>query len=123
MRRVSFAIVLCLLAAGAATAETEGFHPVQDRESFVDLVDGRELRLGLFGIRLRVTGDGRIDGNALAAPVTGTWDWRDGYFCRVMDWSGREIPHNCQLVEARDGRELRFTVDRGAGDSATFRLR
>lgn len=32
------------------------------------------------------------------------------------------IPWNCQLVEVRDD-TLRFTVDKGAGDSASFRLR
>ena len=34
-----------------------------------------------------------------------------------------EIAYNCQLVEARDGEVMRFTVDRGKGDSASFRLR
>jgi hypothetical protein len=40
-----------------------------------------------------------------------------------MDWSGYEIPFNCQLVEALGDDRLRFTVDQGAGDSAEFRLR
>jgi hypothetical protein len=34
-----------------------------------------------------------------------------------------EIPYNCQLVEERGGEVMRFTVDRGTGDSASFRLR
>jgi len=62
-------------------------------------------------------------GQALSAPVTGTWDWRDGYFCRELDWSGDDIPFNCRLVEARDDSEPRFAVDRGAGRSATFSIR
>jgi len=39
-----------------------------------------------------------------------------------MDWGGYPIDYNCQLVEVRGG-AMRFTVDRGAGDSATFNLR
>lgn len=115
--------LLFALCMGATAARAEGFAPIHDRDRFVELVEGRDLILGLFGIRLNVTPDGRIDGRAVSAPVTGTWYWRDGFFCREMDWSGREISYDCQLVEERAGRELRFTVARGAGDSATFRLR
>jgi hypothetical protein len=34
-----------------------------------------------------------------------------------------EIDYNCQLVEVSADRSMRFTVDQGKGDSATFRLR
>lgn len=116
-----------LLAAALAPAvprpvAAQDYAPVRDRDTFLQLVEGRELRLGSFGVGLKVLPDGRITGSALGWAITGSWAWRDGYFCREMDWSGKEIPYNCQLVEAR-GEELRFTVDRGAGDSAAFRLR
>ena len=62
-------------------------------------------------------------GDALGWQITGSWWWNDGYFCREMDWEGYAIPYNCQLVETNDGRIVRFTVDRGTGDSAQFRLR
>ena len=113
-------IPLCLLLVLPAAAQA--FTPVRDRDQFLQLVAGRELRLGLFRIGLTILPDGRIEGSALGWGVTGRWQWKDGYFCREMDWSGKPIPYNCQLVEAR-GDELRFTVDRGAGDSAAFRLR
>ena len=67
--------------------------------------------------------DGRIDGSALGWRITGRWTWKDGYFCREMDWSGMAIDFNCQLVEAAGVDRMRFTVDQGRGDSATFRLR
>ena len=81
------------------------------------------MRKGLFGISLQVQPDGQIKGRAMGWDVTGTWDWKDGYFCREMDWSGYAIPMNCQLVEAKGNQQIRFTVDRGAGDSASFNLR
>ena len=34
-----------------------------------------------------------------------------------------EIEFNCQLVEANGDERMRFTVDKGTGDSATFKLR
>ncbi len=116
------ALVLTGLVLAASQTRAEGFEPLDDRENFVDLVGARELRHPVLGISLRVTPDGRIEGDALGWPVKGTWNWKDGYFCREMDWSGTPIPFNCQLVEVTEDR-LRFTVDRGAGDSATFRLR
>ncbi len=112
-----------LVALSALPAAAEGFSRISDRNDFIETVSGKELRMGLFGISLKVEEDGEIRGSALGWSVTGTWEWQDGYFCREMDWSGYPIPKNCQLVEARGGEEIRFTVDRGAGDSASFKLR
>lgn len=101
----------------------DGFEPINSREQFVSFVDGRELRISWLGLSLNVDADGSISGKAMRWPVTGNWTWNDGYFCREMDWSGRPIEFNCQLVEVRNERELRFTVDRGAGESATLQIR
>lgn len=121
MRRlVLTAVVLSLLPLSAAA---NGFRPVTDRTEFLSLVEGRELRLGMFGIKLRVAGDGSIQGVASGWDLTGSWSWQDGYFCREMDWSGTAVPYNCQLVEVAGTDRMRFTVDRGAGRSAEFNLR
>lgn len=119
-RRIAAAASLAMLFGLPASAD--GFSPVREKSRFLSLIEGRELRLRLFNIRLSLSPDGGIKGSALGWGVTGTWNWKDGYFCRELDWSGTEIPFNCQLVEARGDRELRFTVDRGKGDSAAFRL-
>lgn len=121
MLRAVFACIFATLGA-ALPAAADGFEPVTDKARFLQLIEGRELRLGLFGVGLRVLPDGRIEGSAMGWPITGSWEWREGYFCREMDWSGTAIAPNCQLVEAR-GNALRFTVDRGAGQSAEFALR
>jgi hypothetical protein len=111
-----------LLAAPVAAAANE-FEPVKDRTDFLTLVKDRDLKIGLYNLSLNVLPDGQIKGSALGWDITGSWQWQDGYFCREMDWSGTPIAFNCQLVEAQGGEKMRFTVDRGAGDSATFRLR
>lgn len=118
------AIVLAslMIALVAPAARADEFSPLRDRSAFLAMVKGRDLTLPLWRIRLNVRPDGAIDGTALGMPVTGTWAWQDGLFCRRMEWNGREIPHNCQLVEARGPAELRFTTDQGRGQSARFRL-
>lgn len=100
----------------------DSFTRVETREAFLAALGEKTLHFGMFGIRLDVRADGTIKGSAMGWDVTGTWNWQDGYFCREMDWSGTPVPFNCQLVE-QNGDELRFTVDKGAGDSARFALR
>jgi hypothetical protein len=123
MRRLMLSAVLTGLLGLPAQADANEFKPVRDKAEFLSLVEGRELRIGLYNLTLNVTPDGKIRGKALGWGISGNWKWEDGYFCRDMDWSGYAIPFNCQLVEAREGREVRFTVDRGKGNSASFRLR
>jgi hypothetical protein len=112
-----------LFLASPAVAEATEFQPVREKTDFLTLVQDRELRIGLYNLSLNVLPDGRIEGSALGWKITGNWQWQDGYFCREMDWSGMPIEFNCQLVEANGAERMRFTVDRGNGDSATFRLR
>jgi hypothetical protein len=109
--------------AAAGLAAAEGYKPVRDRQEFLSLVRDKTLQLRMFRISLAVNADGTINGSALGWDVSGDWEWKDGLFCREMDWSGTPIPFNCQLVEARGNDELRFTVDGGKGQSASFRLR
>ena len=119
MNRLVLAAVAALMAA-PATADS--FAPVTDQQEFLSLIDGKQLRNYLYGITLQVGEGGSISGSAVGWDVTGTWSWQNGYFCREMNWGGDVIPYNCQLVEARGNDRIRFTVDQGAGDSATFRL-
>ena len=123
MARLALALALLPCMSAQALASGAEFVAVTEKSAFVDLVDGRELRIGLYDLSLNVTPDGRIAGSALGWDITGTWTWQDGYFCRELDWSGTAIPLNCQLVEARGDHQMRFTVDRGTGRSARFNLR
>lgn len=116
-------LVFILSAAFTLPGYANDFAKITDKSAFLDLVDGRDLRIGMFNLTLNLNRDGSIKGSALGWDITGTWAWKDGYFCREMDWSGKAIDYNCQLVEARGTEKLRFTVDKGAGDSASFDIR
>ncbi|THD83847.1 dihydrodipicolinate reductase [Aliigemmobacter aestuarii] len=119
--RLSILAVILGLAVLPARADTPA--AVRDKSTFLKLVDGRALEIGLYRLTLKVKGDGKIEGRALGWDITGNWGWKDGLFCREMDWSGKVIPYNCQLVEAVGPDRLRFTADAGQGQSAVFRIR
>jgi hypothetical protein len=120
---MKYAVLSLILAFVAAPALADGYAPVKDEATFVSLIDGKELRNFFYGVRLNVFEEGTIQGSAIGWEIVGDWSWQDGYFCREMSWGGDPIPYNCQLVEARGDDRIRFTVDQGAGDSASFRLR
>lgn len=118
MTNLSRAALVAVAVASASPAAA--FERITDRAAFVEAI--RDRALTRLAVNLRVTPEGRIEGRAFGQQVTGTWDWRDGYFCREMRTRVRDVPANCQTVE-RQGNVLRFTSDRGTGDSADLRLR
>lgn len=115
--RVQAALIAVALALPAA-AQAD-FTRVTERSEFMALVADRQLTR--MGISVEVTRDGEIRGRAFGRMVSGAWDWQNGYFCRDLSWGEQELGYNCQSV-ARNGASLRFTSDRGAGQSANLQL-
>jgi hypothetical protein len=64
----------------------------------------------------------RSRGRAFGTPVTGAWDWNNGYFCRDLFFGEDDLGFNCQLVQV-NGETLRFTSDQGQGIYADLTLR
>ena len=114
-------LTVIFLGFASLPAFADNYVPVKDESQFINLVGGKLLRHRVYGIRLNVLETGEIVGSAVGRDISGTWRWQDGFFCREMAWGERAIPYNCQLVEIANDL-IRFTVDRGAGDSAAFRL-
>ena len=108
---------LAIVAPQIAAAELKR---IDNRSEFVQLVEGKTLSRPL--VRLTVTPDGQIAGRGATWDVIGTWSWKDGYFCRDLNWGGDDLGYNCQAVLA-NGSEMRFIADQGAGEAADFRLR
>lgn len=113
---------VALIALGLATpAVASDFQRVAERDSFVSLVKDRDLTR--FGIRLKVSQDGDISGRAFGKDISGDWTWDEGFFCRDLFADGDALDvKNCQKVEV-SGNTLRFTSDRGTGESANLRLK
>lgn len=116
--RTFSAAVLAMLVAGPVMAD---FQRIDQRDSFVSLVENRDLTR--FGIHLKVTHDGKIRGRAFGQKVSGEWSWNGGFFCRDLFVNDDVLDSkNCQTVQV-SGDTLRFTSDKGRGDSADLRLK
>ncbi|MEX0339734.1 MAG: dihydrodipicolinate reductase [Arenibacterium sp.] len=116
MRSIVSAFALTLVASVASA----DFAKVDNLAEFKSIVAGKTLTRPM--IRLEVTPGGDIRGMGARWEVTGNWSWQDGYFCRDLYWGGDALGYNCQEVRVKENR-IRFTSDRGRGDSAVFRLR
>ena len=112
--------LVALASLAPSVSPAQDFERIAKRDSFLSLVSNRALTR--LGIRLQVTGDGRIKGRAFGRKVTGGWQWRSGYFCRDLFVGGDALGANCQMVQIR-GDTIRFTSDRGQGIHADLRIR
>ncbi|MEX3313820.1 dihydrodipicolinate reductase [Sulfitobacter sp. PS-8MA] len=114
------ALVALTLSALCAAPAAADFARIQTKSDFLDAVTGKRLTRAL--VDLRVSPGGAISGTGAVWEVTGVWSWEGGYFCRTLVWGGKDLGYNCQTV-SRDGAKIRFTSDKGAGESADFNLR
>ena len=111
--------VLAALMFAVATPALAELAKVQSASEFKTLISGKTLTRPL--IKLKISPGGVISGTGAAWSVSGNWTWKDGYFCRNLEWGGDDLGYNCQEVTASAGK-IRFTSDQGAGDSAEFKL-
>ena len=117
MRRIILSLILAIFASSAFAGDR-----ILSKAAFLELVLGKTLGIPMFFVRLRIYGDGSIQGKGMGRQVSGLWEWETGYFCRTLFWGGADIGRNCQEVTL-DSRKLIFTSDRGMGRSARFSLK
>lgn len=111
---------LCAGAMSLAAPAFADYEKITTKDNFMALMSGKSLTRPL--VKLQVTPDGRISGRGASWAISGNWQWKSGYLCRSLNWGGDDLGYNCQSVEA-DGTNVRITSDKGAGDSAVFKLR
>lgn len=112
---------LALTAALTAPAAAQvGFQPVTSKSEFLQLIAGKNLKYS--GASIHLTAGGKIKGQAYGKTVSGTWQWKGGFFCRSIMWGSRDLGPNCEVVKV-DGSTLRFITDHGKGKRADMSLR
>ena len=112
--------VIAAFAFAVATPAVAEFTKVSSAEEFKNIVSGKTLTRSL--VKVKVSPNGSISGRGATWDLSGKWRWKNGYFCRSLEWGGDDLSYNCQEVKA-SGQKIRFISDQGSGDSADFSLR
>ena len=112
--------VLAAVAVALATPAAAELSKVNSAAEFKNIVSGKTLTRPL--VRLNVGSNGMISGRGATWDISGNWTWKNGYFCRSLEWGGDDLGYDCAEVKA-SARKIRFTTKQGAGDSADFSLR
>jgi len=123
-------IVVMLIAGfglSACQAVTETVGPAQavgkqlETQSDMAAVIGNTLTLGP-GQSFVISDNGTLNGSWNGMPLVGTYEMRDGYFCRTLSAGpGGASPEDCQLL-VLEGTNLMGTRDRGNGASFTYTI-
>ena len=88
-------------------------------QSDMNAVVGRTITLNP-GQSFVISADGTLNGTWDGQPLVGTYEMRDGYFCRTLSQGPRgPAPEDCQLFVLQ-GNQLMGTRDRGNGSSFTY---
>ncbi|RED11252.1 hypothetical protein [Pontivivens insulae] len=124
---LSLSAATLLLAACAAetsndempmTEETSMGVTIATQEDLQALV-GKSLSFGE-GRAFTINADGTLAGDWAGTPLAGTYEMRDGYWCRTLTAGpSGPSPEDCQLV-VLDGDQATFTRDRGAGSPLVY---
>jgi len=86
---------------------------------FRELVVGRTLCAG--DMRFVISADHRIDGLVGGERLSGTWAWRDGYFCRSARADDVDLGRDCEIIEV-SGELMRYRRDKGKGAAHVVRM-
>lgn len=62
--------------------------------------------------------DGTLTGIHAGKKLSGSWSWKDEYYCRTGKVGKKDIGHDCQVVE-QSGNNLIFIRKKGKGKKST----
>ena len=79
-------------------------------------------RLMSFGIgHQEIHADGRVTGEIYGPGLfEGSWEWREGMYCRVLLIDGEATPEDCMVVQKVDDKTMRMIRERGEGRTYEF---
>lgn len=122
-KKISTVAVLGVALAACQSAPDAGATGPQQLATQADLapIIGKTVTFQQ-GQSFRILGDGTIRGSWDGTPLAGTYQMRDGFFCRTLT-SGPRGPtgEDCQLF-VLEGSTLNVTRDRGAGTSFKYTI-
>ena len=65
--------------------------------------------------------DGTIVGKVNGERASGSWEWKNGFWCRTISWGSAEMPYDCQAVFHKNGTGV-FIRNKGQGEQTVVKL-
>lgn len=110
---VMIALTGCVSTTGPEPATKAGPTRITTAADFNRLVVGK--RLALDGNHLTIQSNGKMSGEFSGKPLAGTWEWKNGYWCRSLTSHSKDT--DCQLWMVKGNQH---TVTRNKGNGKTF---
>lgn len=119
LAKIAAASIFAAVLPFAALAD---FKQITTGAEYNSLLVGKKAWAGSDGWFMSAA-DGKLTGKYKGAKFLGTWVWQDKYYCRNGAFAGKDpIGTDCQVVEF-DGKQVRYTRDRGQGNSVIYTLK
>lgn len=116
------ALGACQMSETTSMAKPDGPMTVGTQGALDQFVSGKTVILGSDARRFVIDPNGTLSGSWDGKPLVGTYEMRDGFFCRELQQGpGGASPEDCQLF-VLDGDQLSVTRDRGNGGSFTYTI-
>ncbi len=114
--RLMSSLLLFGLLAPSVSAEV-----IENKAKFMNLIVDKKLVQGETWVTIHK--DGTVEGKGpKGGSISGTWEWKDRYYCRRIVIVGEVMPHDCQLVSIADD-TVTFTHKDGAGVSVRWTIK
>ncbi|WP_372572536.1 hypothetical protein [Ruegeria jejuensis] len=97
---------------------TESWTRIHTRAAFCAFI--ADCRFEGPGLRFVIHQDGRLDGTAEGVAFEGSWEWKQGCFCRILNHPDTPGERECEIIETR-GAQMRYTRDGGQCDAHVVR--
>ena len=120
MKKITLIAALLLAACQTGISPTQAVvdGPLTSEADFATIY-GKRLGFGDADF-LTINANGTLSGEFSGTRTLGTWEIRDGFWCRELTAGPRgPSPENCQMF-VRSGNTLNVTLDRGEGSSFSY---
>lgn len=95
----------------------DNWERIHTKEQYLEKAAGKFF--GEDGGMSVATKDGKIMGNFEGRILSGTWEWKDGFFCRTSTLGELDLGSDCILIEVTD-HKMRLTLEKGTGPQVVY---
>jgi len=101
-----------LAACAQPSAPTEPYRVISDQAEFTSLFVDKPITRANAEV-FEINADGSVGGNIRGSTPVGTWEWKDGAYCRSFVLGSETFPYLCQKIEV-GGTTAQFTRPDGS---------